>query len=666
VIRITLFFLTGLIFSISQVKIYSQSGGEIDYLGQTPPGNIPEVFAPGIISINNSRERCLTISPNGDEIFFCRVSFPYNKIYHSVKTDTGWTTPEVADFSTDIWATEPSFSPDGQYLYFSSSKGKSAADNYSLWRVKKNETGWGEPESLVDITENNIWEFHPQVTSDGTIYFCYWQGSSGKIYVSELVNGQYSIPIGLPSPINSQYSDTDPYVDPEGKYLIFKSTRPGGIGSDDGYISLKKDDGTWTNPKNLGPIVNTTASDDVGDISPDGKYLFFTRNNDIYWVSTYFIDSLKFSKYLSQEAPGTIPKRFPLSVNDNTFASDRIAITSDGKEIYYSEISDINWAHYKIKYYRYSDNNWKGPYNLFDNFMAPALSADGNQMFIENYANNKSSYYSERNDSSWNAPAASVFLKNPNDKHYMQITDSGRYYVSSNNSVGGNGMMDISRLIFTEYDTIVQSLGSPLNSNGNEGDFFISKDESFIIFASPHRGGFGGPDLFISFKESDNWSIPVNLGSTINTQNWDFGPYVTADNKYLFFTSGSNTSNLGIYWVEVDKLIDSLRESIPTSIIDLEYNTISEFDLEQNFPNPFNPATEIRYSLRKPSFVILIIYNLQGQEIKTLQNSFQNAGQYSTFWNGTDDKDNPVSSGIYFYRLQTDESNLQKKMILIR
>ena len=273
---------------------YSQSGGEFDYFGQTPPGNIPEVFAPDFISINSSRERSLAVSPDGDEVFFCRVSFPYNKIYQTIKTDTGWTTPSIAEFSKDIWATEPSFSPDGQYLYFSSSKGKPSADDYSLWRVKKNGTGWGEPEFLIDITENNILEFHPQVTSDGSLYFCYWQGNAGKIYLSKLIDGQYSLPVALPFPVNTQYSDTDPYVDPEGKYLIFKSTRPGGVGSDDGYISYKKDDGTWTNPKNLGTTINTTSSDDVGDISPDGKYLFFTRNNDIYWIKADdLIDSLK-------------------------------------------------------------------------------------------------------------------------------------------------------------------------------------------------------------------------------------------------------------------------------------------------------------------------------------------------------------------------------------
>jgi len=64
--------------------------------------------------------------------------------------------------------------------------------------------------------------------------------------------------------------------------------------------------------------------------------------------------------------------------------------------------------------------------------------------------------------------------------------------------------------------------------------------------------------------------------------------------------------------------------------------------------------------------VNLKIYDILGREIKTLVNSFQNAGEHSIVWNGTDDSNSPVSSGIYFYSITTDKINLQKKMMLIR
>lgn len=91
-----------------------------------------------------------------------------------------------------------------------------------------------------------------------------------------------------------------------------------------------------------------------------------------------------------------------------------------------------------------------------------------------------------------------------------------------------------------------------------------------------------------------------------------------------------------------------------------------QYGLFQNFPNPFNPETTIQYAIRTSSQVKLTIYDLLGQEIQTLQKGIQQAGRYSFVWDATDNSKNPVSSGIYFYRLEIKEQILQKKMILIR
>jgi L-ascorbate metabolism protein UlaG (beta-lactamase superfamily) len=104
---------------------------------------------------------------------------------------------------------------------------------------------------------------------------------------------------------------------------------------------------------------------------------------------------------------------------------------------------------------------------------------------------------------------------------------------------------------------------------------------------------------------------------------------------------------------------------IETGIRD-EYPHSSSYGLFQNYPNPFNPTTVISYRLPASSKVKLEIYNVLGQRINTLLDSFQNAGEHSLVWDATDEKDNPVSSGIYLYRLKTDKMSIQKKMILIR
>jgi flagellar hook assembly protein FlgD len=92
----------------------------------------------------------------------------------------------------------------------------------------------------------------------------------------------------------------------------------------------------------------------------------------------------------------------------------------------------------------------------------------------------------------------------------------------------------------------------------------------------------------------------------------------------------------------------------------------NEFRLYQNYPDPFNPTTVIRYQLPALSNVKLTIYNVLGQKIKTLVDSFQSEGEYSVVWNATDDSNNPVSSGIYFYSLKANFWTIQKKMILLR
>ncbi|MCI0622067.1 MAG: FG-GAP-like repeat-containing protein, partial [Acidobacteria bacterium] len=92
----------------------------------------------------------------------------------------------------------------------------------------------------------------------------------------------------------------------------------------------------------------------------------------------------------------------------------------------------------------------------------------------------------------------------------------------------------------------------------------------------------------------------------------------------------------------------------------------ADFRLEQNFPNPFNPTTTIRYEITKPGRVSLKVYNLLGQEIKTLVDAHRPAGSHTVTWDGRDDRGRQVGSGVYFYKLQTAGSTSVKKMIFLK
>ncbi|MCK5347521.1 MAG: T9SS type A sorting domain-containing protein, partial [Candidatus Heimdallarchaeota archaeon] len=86
----------------------------------------------------------------------------------------------------------------------------------------------------------------------------------------------------------------------------------------------------------------------------------------------------------------------------------------------------------------------------------------------------------------------------------------------------------------------------------------------------------------------------------------------------------------------------------------------------RNFPNPFNPTTTIQYEIPKECHVELIIYDILGRKINTLQNDVLNPGLYKSVWDGIDDAGNHVSSGIYIYQIQAGESKKSNKMMLMR
>ena len=86
-----------------------------------------------------------------------------------------------------------------------------------------------------------------------------------------------------------------------------------------------------------------------------------------------------------------------------------------------------------------------------------------------------------------------------------------------------------------------------------------------------------------------------------------------------------------------------------------------------NYPNPFNPTTTISFSITQASpFVTLEIFNIKGQKIKTLVNDKLDEGLHHVVWNGKDDVNKPVASGIYFYKLQTGKYTAVKKMVLMK
>jgi hypothetical protein len=91
-----------------------------------------------------------------------------------------------------------------------------------------------------------------------------------------------------------------------------------------------------------------------------------------------------------------------------------------------------------------------------------------------------------------------------------------------------------------------------------------------------------------------------------------------------------------------------------------------KFDLSQNYPNPFNPETTFMYQLPKEADVSIRIYNLLGKEVKNLVDTHQPVGKYQVTWDGRDKNDSPVSSGVYFIRMDAGDFSKVRKIMLVK
>ncbi len=116
-------------------------------------------------------------------------------------------------------------------------------------------------------------------------------------------------------------------------------------------------------------------------------------------------------------------------------------------------------------------------------------------------------------------------------------------------------------------------------------------------------------------------------------------------------------------------MADRRGHVVPVRIVteeEAEESRPESFSLSQNFPNPFNPQTQIKYALPVDCDVKVTIYNLLGQRVGVLVDEHQSAGYKAAFWDGKDEQGVEVASGIYFYRIQAGEFMQTKKMLLLK
>ena len=179
-----------------------------------------------------------------------------------------------------IW--DFNIAPDGKTLFFTSKRPVDNTDNPSrfgkIWKTIYSAEGWSVPELLsAPINTENSHDSYTSMTKNGTLYFFSDRdGNIGgcDIYRAKQINGEYPEIENLGSQINTIYNEYDLFIDPDERYLIFCSTRPGGYSNADLYISFNKGNDTWGEPTNLGETINSHGAV-CPSLTSDQRFFFF-------------------------------------------------------------------------------------------------------------------------------------------------------------------------------------------------------------------------------------------------------------------------------------------------------------------------------------------------------------------------------------------------------
>jgi Tol biopolymer transport system component len=254
----------------------------------------PTLFAPDVVS-TEMMETTAAFTPDMKTVYFTRSDnrFTDNTIMFSEFKNDRWSQPEVASFS-GVWRdSEPHVALDGKRIFFVSNRpatdggqplmaelnGRKFA-GANIWYCDKTADGWSAPKRIEGAVNETTEIYNPSVARSGNLYFSarYAGGEPSvgyKIYRAIYKDGKYEKPERL-SFSDNKLNDMDPAIDPQERFLVFASNRPGAVAVSNLFISIKDKNGNWRAPVALGDKVSTVSGENAPSLAPDGKTLYFT------------------------------------------------------------------------------------------------------------------------------------------------------------------------------------------------------------------------------------------------------------------------------------------------------------------------------------------------------------------------------------------------------
>lgn len=248
------------------------------YVGQTPPGTTPVVFAPAFVCKTSTTEYGCTFTPDGAEFYFSRDG----NTRFTVQESDGWSKPKAAPWNTKKVDMEPHVTADGAQLWFSSNRKLDGVSvGPGIWVMDRAGAGWSPPRYHGP-------GMYPTTSENRDLYFTDLENPGGdRIVMQRFEAGEYGPVEALGDGVNGFLPSAHPCISWDGSFLLFDSPRPGTPDSPwHLYVSFRMFDGTWSEAAR----VEEAGQANIASLSPDGQYLFFNRDGDIWWVSTEVIE----------------------------------------------------------------------------------------------------------------------------------------------------------------------------------------------------------------------------------------------------------------------------------------------------------------------------------------------------------------------------------------
>jgi photosystem II stability/assembly factor-like uncharacterized protein len=625
-----------------------------------------------------------TISPGGDTLFVLKGG----KLWMSTWKDTGWSKmtklPPPVNFPDMTVKDGPcAITRDGKELYFRSDRlaGYGSGD---IWVVRITPVGYDSLTNLGPNVNTSDMETHPAISPDGErLYFSdfggaksFWKFGDSDVYISYRTETGWGPASILPAPVNTDLPACSAFESTDGRLYLGSEVSEGTAGEEDIWICYRNENKSdnkedihessdmW---ENTGELSGAKLVFDLVEhngilfaaTAPDGN-VFRSTNNGSTWLNTGEIQGESHVYSLLDAQDG--------SLLAGTYPNGKVFRTTN-KGTSWNEVGNLPYARGVRRLFQQSNgwlyagtspdsNKFGRIWRSTDNGINWTLTGDvpqtsggifcfaeGNKgvLLTGGRTNGDNFYVSINNGNTWS-------LQNlPYADEHVTLSHLYFYYRTSDNRLwtggwahGPQGILLSSTNDGMKWDTCgVIPNGEMIVAR--VFDMVEDNDGSYFIGFHP------GPDSVV-FRSTDKGKM------------WHKAGTLSGANEALCFLKSSD----GTIYAGTTPQGDVFKY-IPSTGIETKNRFISDnFCLFQNYPNPFNPKTTIGYRIGIKGKVNIRIFDLLGNTVRRLVNKNQSAGFHSVDWNGKDNSDQNVCSGVYFYQITCGEFVQTRKLLLLK